>query len=50
MVEVAELKAVIFHDRDGTRYYRCPRCGMLFRTSKDYTRHVNRAHGHLFRK
>jgi len=50
VVEVAELKAIIFYDRDGTRYYRCPRCGMLFRTQKEYTRHVNKAHGHLFRK
>jgi len=44
------LKAIKITTRDGDTLLRCPRCGMLFRYSKDYTRHVNKAHGHLFKK
>lgn len=45
---MGELKAITFIDRDGGLYYRCPRCGMVFKRSKDYIRHVNKAHGWLF--
>lgn len=47
---MAVLKAIKLKDRDGEILFRCPRCGMVFRRSKDYTRHINKAHGHLFRK
>ncbi|NJE85127.1 nucleotide-binding protein [Thermococcus sp. CX2] len=47
---MAVLKAIKFKDRDGELYFRCPRCGMVFRRSKDYVRHINKAHGHLFKK
>ncbi|WP_456365975.1 C2H2-type zinc finger protein [Thermococcus sp.] len=38
------IRAIKFVDRDGEEYYRCPKCGRVFRKSSDYTRHVNRAH------
>ena len=38
------IRAIKFVDRDGEEYYRCPKCGRIFRKSRDYTRHVNRAH------
>ncbi|WP_297068600.1 C2H2-type zinc finger protein [Thermococcus sp.] len=44
-----KLKASVSLDRDGTSYYRCPRCGRMFKSMKEYTRHINRAHGHLSR-
>ncbi|HIH72114.1 MAG TPA: nucleotide-binding protein [Thermococcaceae archaeon] len=44
------LKAIKIKDRDGEIFLRCPRCGMVFRKSKDYIRHINKSHGHLFRK
>lgn len=47
---MARLRAEKVEDRDGEIFLRCPRCGMLFRDSKRYTRHVNRSHGHLFAK
>ncbi|MBP1911141.1 putative C2H2 Zn-finger protein [Thermococcus stetteri] len=50
MEEMAVLKAIKIEDRDGEILFRCPRCGMVFRSAKAYTRHVNKAHGHLFRK
>ena len=43
------MKAVKVRDRDGETFFRCPRCGMLFKRSKDYTKHVNKAHAHLFK-
>ncbi len=43
------LKAIKITNRYGT-FFMCPRCGKLFKYSKDYTRHVNKAHGHLFKK
>jgi len=48
--EMAVLKAIKIKDRDGEILLRCPRCGMVFRDAKAFTRHVNRAHGHLFRR
>ncbi|WP_297486582.1 C2H2-type zinc finger protein [Thermococcus sp.] len=39
-----KIRAIKFVDRDGEEYYRCPKCGRIFRKSRDYTRHVNRAH------
>ncbi|ASJ01331.1 C2H2-type zinc finger protein [Thermococcus gorgonarius] len=42
------LKAVVFFDRDGEPYYRCPKCGMVFKKSKDYIKHVNKSHGWMF--
>ncbi|AEH23731.1 C2H2-type zinc finger protein [Pyrococcus yayanosii] len=45
---MAVLKAIKIRDRDGEILFRCPRCGMVFRRSKDYIRHVNKAHGWLF--
>lgn len=45
---MVELKAITFFDRDGELYYRCPRCGMIFKRSKDYIRHVNKSHGWMF--
>ncbi|WP_198362273.1 C2H2-type zinc finger protein [Thermococcus profundus] len=44
------LRALTFVDRDGELYYRCPRCGRIFKKSKDYIRHVNKAHGWIFRE
>ncbi len=41
------LKAEKIVGRDGEVFFRCPRCGKLFRYSKDYTKHVNKAHRHL---
>jgi len=38
------MRAEVFFDRDGVPYYRCPLCGMVFRRSKDYTRHLNKSH------
>ncbi|USG99360.1 nucleotide-binding protein [Thermococcus argininiproducens] len=43
------MKAIKIKDRDGEVFFKCPRCGMVFRKSKDYIKHVNKAHGHLFR-
>jgi uncharacterized C2H2 Zn-finger protein len=48
-VVAVRMKAVVFYDRDGDRYYQCPRCGMIFKSSKEYSRHINRSHSHLFR-
>ncbi|ADT84294.1 C2H2-type zinc finger protein [Thermococcus barophilus] len=47
---MAVLKAIKVRDRDGEIFFRCPRCGMVFKRSKDYIKHINRAHGHLFKK
>jgi len=44
------LRAIKVKDRDGETLLRCPRCGMVFRDAKAFTRHVNKAHGHLFRE
>jgi len=48
--EMAVLKAIKLKDRDKEIVFKCPRCGMVFKKSKDYTRHINKAHGHLFKK
>ena len=44
---MAGLRAEISYDRDGARYYRCPRCGMVFKKSKDFSRHLNKSHRKL---
>lgn len=31
-------------DKDGREYLRCPRCGKLFTSQKEYNKHVHRAH------
>jgi len=46
---VAVLKALKVHDRDGEIFYKCPKCGMIFKKGKDYVRHINKSHGHIFR-
>jgi len=38
------IRAIKFVDRDGEEYYRCPKCGRVFKKNRDYTRHINRAH------
>ena len=48
--EMAVLKAIKLKDRDREIVFKCPRCGMVFKKSKDYTRHINKAHDHLFKK
>jgi len=47
---MAVLKAIKLKDRDREIVFKCPRCGMVFKRSKDYTRHINKAHNHLFKK
>ncbi|WP_456472405.1 nucleotide-binding protein [Methanocaldococcus sp.] len=43
------LKAIKVEGRWGT-FLKCPRCGMLFKDQKQYSRHINKAHKHLFKK
>ncbi len=38
------MRAEVFIDRDGAFYYRCPKCGMIFRKARDYSRHVTKSH------
>jgi len=34
---MVKLEAIKILDRDGEIMFRCPRCGKLFRKSKDYS-------------
>ncbi len=39
-----KFKPVKKKDRFGNIIYICPRCGMVFKSLKKYTRHVNKSH------
>ncbi|WP_423792240.1 nucleotide-binding protein [Methanocaldococcus indicus] len=43
------LKAEKITNKYGDTFLRCPRCGRLFKNAKSYTKHVNKAHKHLFK-
>ena len=38
------LKAIKIKDRFGNEVFRCPLCGHIFYSSKQYTKHLTKAH------